>query len=119
MKTLFAIFAALLVLAGGPAWASIGDSVDVSIVADDGRTLPLHMQKNRYGLKKVYAEAVRGDHYRIVVHKRMDRRVGVVVAVDGRNIISAEVVAEEHGADVHPRALRHQRVQRWRSGRTA
>jgi len=91
MKTLFAAVAALLILAGSPAWAShVGNSVDVSIITDDGRMIPLYAQTSRHNLKKVYAEAVRGDHYRIVVHNRMNRRVGLVVAVDGRNIISGE-----------------------------
>lgn len=118
MKTLFAVFAALLILAGGPAWASVGDSVDVSIVTDDGRTLPLHMQKSRYGLKKVYAEAVRGDHYRIVVHNRLDRRIGVVVAVDGRNIISGQkswLRNTERMYILEPHATNE--YSGWRSGR--
>jgi hypothetical protein len=36
----------------------------------------------------MYAEAVKGDHYRIIVRNLLNRRVGVVIAVDGRNIIS-------------------------------
>jgi hypothetical protein len=44
----------------------------------------------KHALKKVYAEAVKGDHYRIEVRNRLDRRVGLVIAVDGRNIISGE-----------------------------
>jgi hypothetical protein len=91
MKTLFAVVAALLLFSGAPARAyPVGDSVDVKIVTDDGRTLPFYAQKSRHALKKVFAEALRGDPYRIVVHNRLDRRVGVVVAVDGRNIISGE-----------------------------
>jgi hypothetical protein len=39
---------------------------------------------------KAYVEAVKGDHYTIVVRNLLDRRVGVVVAVDGRNIISGK-----------------------------
>ena len=39
---------------------------------------------------KVYAEATKGEEYGIVVHNRLDRRVGVVLAVDGRNIISGK-----------------------------
>jgi hypothetical protein len=31
---------------------------------------------------------VKGEHYRILVRNNLDRRVGVVIAVDGRNIIS-------------------------------
>ena len=58
------------------------------IVTDDGRALPTYPVKLRPGLRKVYAEAVKGDHYRIEVVNRLDRRVGLVIAVDGRNIIS-------------------------------
>ncbi len=36
----------------------------------------------------MYAEAIKGDHYRIEVKNRLNRRVGLVIAVDGRNIIS-------------------------------
>ena len=38
--------------------------------------------------RKVYAEAVKGTHYRIEVRNRLNRRIGLVIAVDGRNIIS-------------------------------
>jgi hypothetical protein len=38
----------------------------------------------------VYAEAVKGDHYSIVVRNLLNRRVGLVIAVDGRNIISGK-----------------------------
>jgi hypothetical protein len=63
--------------------------VEVRIVTDDGRstTYPVSF---RSGLKKVYAEAVKGDHYRIEIKNKLNRKVGVVVAVDGRNIISGE-----------------------------
>jgi len=78
-----------IVLSGVQVWAgSVGDSVAVRIVTDDGRTLPTYPVKLRSGLKKVYTEAVKGDNYRIEVRNRLDRRVGVVIAVDGRNIIS-------------------------------
>ena len=40
--------------------------------------------------RKVYAEAARGDQYTILVRNRLARRVGVVLAVDGRNIISGQ-----------------------------
>jgi hypothetical protein len=66
----------------------VGDAVEVRIVTDDGRTLPTYPVKTSRSIRMVYAEAVKGDHYRIKVNNRLDRRVGVVVAVDGRNIIS-------------------------------
>jgi hypothetical protein len=83
-----AVFLAVFLCASG-AWAGgVGDAVEVRVATDDGRTLPTYPVKMRHGLKKVYAEANRGDHYRIEVRNRLDRRVGLVIAVDGRNIIS-------------------------------
>lgn len=88
MKTITALFLAIIVTAG-QVWAgSVGDAIEVRIVTDDGRTLPTYPVKTRHAMKKVYAEAVKGDHYRIEVRNRLNRRVGVVIAVDGRNIIS-------------------------------
>lgn len=88
MKTIAIVILAILACTGG-AWAgSVGDAVEVRIVADDGRTLPTYPARISPGVRRVYAEAVRGDHYRIDVRNRCGRRVGLVIAVDGRNIIS-------------------------------
>jgi hypothetical protein len=88
MKTI-AIVILAIVLCTTCAWAgSVGDAVEVRIVTDDGRTLPTYPAKMRHGVRKVYAEAIKGDHYRIEVKNRLNRRVGLVIAVDGRNIIS-------------------------------
>ena len=77
-----------------PHWAGAyaGDSgmVDVRIISDRGgefpkyRTYPQVQTAGRY----FYLEAVRGEKYSIEVTNRSDRQVGVVIAVDGRNIIS-------------------------------
>jgi hypothetical protein len=64
--------------------------VDVRIVSDAGdeytkyRTYPRVRHEGRY----FYVEAVKGDKYSIEVTNRSDRQIGVVIAVDGRNIIS-------------------------------
>jgi hypothetical protein len=90
MKIIVAIILAVMVCAANVWAGSVGDAVEVRIVTDDGRTLPTYPVKMKHALKKVYAEAVKGDHYRIEVRNRLDRRVGLVIAVDGRNIISGE-----------------------------
>ncbi len=90
MKTWLLLFAFLLIGIPSAASATVGSAVDVSIVTDNGHSLPFYPFKSSHGINKVYAEAVRGDHYRIVVQNRLNRRVGVVVAVDGRNIISGQ-----------------------------
>jgi hypothetical protein len=88
MKTIAVVVLAILLGASG-AWAGgVGNAVEVRIVTDDGRALPVYPVQMRHGVSKVYAEAVKGDHYRIEVRNRLNRRVGLVIAVDGRNIIS-------------------------------
>jgi len=90
MKTIAAAILAV-VISSVQVWAgNVGDAIEVRIVTDDGRTLPTYPVKMRHNLKKVYAEAVKGDHYRIEVRNRLNRRVGLVIAVDGRNIVSGE-----------------------------
>ena len=90
MKTIATVLLAVL-MGCTMAWAgSVGDALEVRIVTDDGRTLPTYPVKMRSGIKKVYAEAAKGDHYRIEVRNKLNRRVGVVIAVDGRNIVSGE-----------------------------
>ncbi len=90
MKTLLAVCVVLLVWVGCAAATVVGDTIEVSIASDNGRVLPLYRTKNHPMLKKVYAEAVKGDHYRIIVRNKLNCRVGLVVAVDGRNIISGQ-----------------------------
>jgi hypothetical protein len=90
IKTMAAIILTII-FSTGSAWAgSVGDAVEVRIVSDNGSTLPTYPVKSKQGKHKVYAEAVKGDHYRIEVKNNLDRRVGVVIAVDGRNIISGD-----------------------------
>ena len=90
MKKLFVICAVLFMWIGYAAAATIGDTIEVSIVSDNGRFLPFYPMKSHPTLKKAYAEAIKGDHYRIMIRNKLNRRVGVVVAVDGRNIISGQ-----------------------------
>ena len=77
-----------------PQWACayVGGTgeVGVRIVSDTGgefaqyRTYPRVRHEGRY----FYVEAVKGDKYSIEVTNRSDRNIGVVIAVDGRNIVS-------------------------------
>jgi len=86
------LMAALLI---GPtaAWAQqygSGD-VEVEVTSDRGRTLPQYpVREGRGRVYKAYLEAVRGQNYSIQIRNRTNQRVGVVVAVDGRNIISGD-----------------------------
>lgn len=88
MKTLLSLCAIVVIWAGTASASIVGDAVEIRVITDSGRSVPFYTVKSSHALKKVYAEAVRGDHYRIAVRNNLNRRIGVVVAVDGRNIIS-------------------------------
>lgn len=68
----------------------MGDWVQITIQSNNGQRLPLYPKTAYSPKKKVYAEAVKGDEYKIVVRNLLPRRVGLVIAVDGRNIISGK-----------------------------
>ena len=66
--------------------------VDVRIVSDDRsefakyRAYPQVRQEGNF----FYVEAVKGARYAVQVTNRSGRRIGVVIAVDGRNIIDGK-----------------------------
>ena len=64
--------------------------VDVEIVSEHGEAFPTYPLSRGSGqdLRRAYLEARDQARYRIRVHNHAGRRVGLVIAVDGRNIIS-------------------------------
>ncbi len=66
------------------------DVIDVRIISDNGGVLPRYRAHPRGcgAGSYYYMEAIRGDRYSIEVTNRSGRRIAVVIAVDGRNIIS-------------------------------
>ncbi len=93
--------------------------VDVRIVSDAGgefakyRTYPQVRHEGRY----FYMEAVKGEKYSIEVTNRSDRQIGVVIAVDGRNIISgskSDLKNNERMYIVSPHATNT--FEGWRTG---
>jgi hypothetical protein len=89
MKRIIIIVLLAVLMGAASAWAGVvGNAVEVRIISDNGRILPLYPVMTGRDVRKVYAEAIKGDHYRIEVKNRLNRRVGLVIAVDGRNIIS-------------------------------
>ena len=62
---------------------------EVAIQADRGYYLPLHpVSAEHPRTYRAYVEAVRGERYSIRVINRGPYRVGLVIAVDGRNVIT-------------------------------
>ena len=92
MRHILSFFLGIVMLWGtGAAFgATVGDWVQVEIRGSDGRGLPLYPALSSSNQKKVYAEAMKGGEYAIWIRNLLPRRVGVVVAVDGRNIISGK-----------------------------
>jgi len=94
MSPLYTLFVATL-LAGLPAAqaaSSPRDSqVDIDIVGANGRTFSIYpVRSESSDVLRAYLEARDQATYRIRVRNRSNQRVGLVIAVDGRNIISGD-----------------------------
>ena len=90
IRLVLALFVLLLGVSGGTRIVVAGNAVDVQLRSEGGRMISLYPVAGHPQTTKVYAEAVKGDHYSIVVRNLLGRRVGLVIAVDGRNIISGQ-----------------------------
>src|SRR4030065_981887 len=76
------------------AWATAASAaiVDGEIVSARKGPLPLYRAGSAGGgdTYRAYVEAEKGERYGIRIRNNTGRRIGVVVAVDGRNIVSGE-----------------------------
>jgi hypothetical protein len=96
--TALLIVAALTMAASAPAYphgtGQLGGEVGIEIVSENGNTflrIPHRDSwKGETHIIKQYLEARRGENYGIVIHNMTPERIGVVIAVDGRNIISGK-----------------------------
>ena len=82
--------ASVLLLIATVAAASI---VDVDVVGDSRGTLPEYLAAGRVrpaDTHRAYVEALQGERYSVRVSNRTGERVGLVIAVDGRNIITGK-----------------------------
>ena len=92
------IIAAMLMIASVPAYAHDEDrfrgEVWIEVDAEDGNTLRSIPHQDSWNggthIIKQYLEARRGENYGIVIRNMTPERIGVVIAVDGRNIISGK-----------------------------
>jgi hypothetical protein len=89
---------AVVLLFAGTAYPHGGDGlkgeVSVEVVSDRGTTMLTVPHKDFWtgGTRviKKYLEAKKGEKYGIIIRNMTSERIGVVVAVDGRNIISGK-----------------------------
>ena len=89
-RLLLALALAALPLAAG-AWQA-APGITVEIVSDDGRVLRQFdvTRASERIVRRAYLEATKGQRYGIRVRNHTGGRIGLVLAVDGRNIISGE-----------------------------
>jgi len=99
-RTIFAILTVIIAaIWAAPAYPSgrpvLPGEVSIEVVSDSGTVFQAIPHKDfwtgRTHVRKRYLEACRGEHYGIVITNRMPERVGVVIAVDGRNIITGKL----------------------------
>ena len=67
-------------------------SIEIDVITDNGNIFPVYPVTRRY-LKneyRAYLEAINGDNYALRIRNHSNQRLGLVVAVDGRNIISGK-----------------------------
>jgi hypothetical protein len=98
MKTMLIAVLAIIMAAATPA-LSMGrqpspEGVSIEVVSDSGsvfQTIPHDdFWKGSTHVFKKYLEARNGEKYGIIIRNRTSERVGVVIAVDGRNIINGK-----------------------------
>jgi hypothetical protein len=68
--------------------SALGSPVVVEVVAEDGSVFRQFPVRAQDAAQRAYLEAERGARYRIRVRNTTGERLGLVVAVDGRNIIN-------------------------------
>lgn len=64
--------------------------VSIEIIDDSGRSFNKHQQRNQYRSHRAYLEAKKGKRYQLRVRNQTSKRIAVVIAVDGRNILSGK-----------------------------
>jgi hypothetical protein len=94
-NTVIGIIMAVLVSAApvfGHGRAPLAGDVSIEIISDNGgayRSFPASdRRKNETRIIRKYLEAKKGEDYGIMIRNNSPERLGVVIAVDGRNIIT-------------------------------
>ncbi|MBI4698714.1 MAG: hypothetical protein HY758_07370 [Nitrospirae bacterium] len=88
-----------------PGYSCITENVGVEIRSDDGGAYTAISFKDvKTGgthIIKKYLEAKKGEDYSIVIRNNTHERIGVVIAVDGRNIISGKSSDLKNNEDMY------------------
>ncbi len=132
MKKVFIICAAVLFLftvMSKSATASMkrlrGDTITVKITDDYGNHFSMYYplydaygSKGRVKINRRYLQALRGKRYAITIRNNSRHRIGMVIAVDGRNIISGKKSYLERDERMYiVRPYGRETFNGWRTGR--
>jgi hypothetical protein len=95
MRYVIAVFLSIIVMGlAVSAYSHRGTNVDIRIVSDNGTeffTIPFkESKKGNTRVIKKYLEAKREGNYSIIARNDTAERIGIVIAVDGRNIINGK-----------------------------
>ena len=125
MRYLLVLFiAAFMMAAAALAYSHGGDRLrgeaSIEIVSENGSTLLSFPHKDfwngRTHIIKKYLEARRGENYGIVIRNMTPERIGVVIAVDGRNIISGKKSDLKNSEDMYiVNSYEHGQYTGWRT----
>ena len=89
MKKIMALFTGIILAClAAPVFAG---SVSVDVISDNGSVFPVYNTSSKsQSIHRAYLEAKKGAKYGIRITNNTGRRAGLVVAVDGRNIVSGK-----------------------------
>ncbi len=90
-RNILALISLLLLVPAVPAQAGgLYNKVDIQIISDDRGKLREYPVDSHGRKQRSYIAVRDGERYRIRVRNRSGQRIGLVIAVDGRNIITGE-----------------------------
>ena len=87
MKKVFFSLVSLVLLLGSVA---VAGNISVEVVADQGYIFPAYPVNGPTDTYRAYVQAEHNARYGLRIRNHTNRRIGLVVAVDGRNIISGK-----------------------------
>jgi len=103
--TIATLISICFILSASPSFSHRGDSFDIRIVPDKGGeflTVPFKdTKRKRTHVIKKYLEAKKGENYSITIKNNTAGRIGVVIAVDGRNIITGKKSFLKNNEDMY------------------
>lgn len=71
-------------------YSEYSNPITIDIIDDRGYIFNKHQQRHENKTHRAYVEAKKGENYKIRVRNRSNKRIALVIAVDGRNILSGK-----------------------------